>query len=113
MPGPAGPSDPLTGSSPGRRPARQPAVPLRRAAEEYLATRRALGFVLSTQGRLLLDFVDHCERHAIVTVTTDAAVAWAIGTTRSQDRLWWARRLMVVRIFARYLGSLRGEPFLW
>jgi hypothetical protein len=35
---------------------------LRRAAEEYLATRRALGFVLSTQGRLLLDFVAHCER---------------------------------------------------
>jgi integrase/recombinase XerD len=79
---------------------------LRQAAEEYLATRRALGFVLSTQGRLLLDFVDHCERHAIVTVTTDAAVAWAIGTTRSQDRLWWARRLMVVRIFARYLQAL-------
>ena len=81
-------------------------VGLRQAAEEYLATRRALGFVLSTQGRLLLDFVDHCERHAIVTVTTDAAVAWAIGTTRSQDRLWWARRLMVVRIFARSLRAL-------
>ena len=30
---------------------------LRQAAEEYLATRRALGFMLSTQGRLLLDFV--------------------------------------------------------
>ena len=79
---------------------------LRRAAEEYLATRRALGFMLSTQGRLLLDFVDHCERHAIATVTTDVAVAWAIGTTRSRDPLWWARRLMVVRIFARHLRAL-------
>jgi hypothetical protein len=79
---------------------------LRQAAQEYLATRRALGFVLSTQGRLLLDFVDHCERHAIATVTTDAAVSWAIGTARSQDSLWWARRLMVVRIFARYLRAL-------
>ena len=79
---------------------------MRRAAEEYLATRRALGFVLSTQGRLLLDFVAHCERHAIATVTTDVAVAWAIGTTRSRDPLWWARRLMVVRIFARYLRAL-------
>jgi integrase/recombinase XerD len=79
---------------------------LRQAAEEYLATRRALGFVLSTQGRLLMDFVAHCERHAIVTVTTDAAVSWAIDTTRSQDPLWWARRLMVVRIFARYLQAL-------
>jgi hypothetical protein len=30
---------------------------LRRAAEEYVATRRALEFVLSTQGRFLMDFV--------------------------------------------------------
>jgi hypothetical protein len=47
-----------------------------------------------------MDFVAHCERHAIATVTTDAAVAWAIDTTRSRDQVWWARRLMVVRIFA-------------
>jgi integrase/recombinase XerD len=79
---------------------------LRRAAEEYLATRRALGFVLSTQGRLLMDFVGYCDRHTVSTVTTDVAVAWAIGTTRSRDPLWWARRLMVVRIFARYLRAL-------
>ena len=79
---------------------------LRRAAEEYLATRRALGFVLSTQGRLLMDFVNHCERHAIATVTTDVAVSWALGTARSQDPVWWARRLMVVRIFARHLRAL-------
>jgi hypothetical protein len=43
---------------------------LRRAAEQYLATRRALGFALSTQGRLLMDFVDYCERHDAATVTT-------------------------------------------
>ena len=40
------------------------------------------------------------------TVTTDVALTWAIGTTRSRDPLWWARRLMVVRIFARYLQAL-------
>jgi hypothetical protein len=43
---------------------------LRRATEQYLATRRALGFALSTQGRLLMDFVDYCERHGVATVTT-------------------------------------------
>jgi integrase/recombinase XerD len=79
---------------------------LRRAAEQYLATRRALGFALSTQGRLLMDFVGYCERHGVVTVTTQAALAWATATTRSRDPLWWARRLMVVRIFARYLQAL-------
>ena len=78
----------------------------RPAAEEYLATRRALGFTLSTQGRLLLDFVAYCEQHAVATVTTDVALAWATGTARSRDRLWWARRLMVVRIFARHLQAL-------
>jgi integrase len=79
---------------------------LRQAAEEYLATRRALGFTLSTQGRLLMDFVAYCDRHAVATVTTDVALAWATGTTRSRDPLWWARRLMVVRIFARHLRAL-------
>ena len=79
---------------------------LRRSAEEYLATRRVLGFDLSTQGRLLLDFVAYCEQRHVATVTTDVAVAWAIATARSQDRLWWARRLMVVRIFARHLQAL-------
>jgi integrase/recombinase XerD len=79
---------------------------LRQAAEEYLTTRRSLGFTLSTQGRLLMDFVAYCEQHAVATVTTDVALAWATGTARSRDRLWWARRLMVVRIFARHLQAL-------
>jgi hypothetical protein len=83
----------ITATSPGG------AGGLRRAAEQYLTTRRALGFALSTQGRLLMDFVDCCERHGVATVTTQAALAWATATTRSRDRLWWARRLMVVRIF--------------
>ena len=59
---------------------------LRRAATEYLATRRALGFVLSTQGRLLMDFVNHCERHAIATVTTDVAVSWAPAPPAAETR---------------------------
>jgi integrase/recombinase XerD len=83
-----------------------PAGGLRQAAEQYLAMRRALGFKLCTQGRLLLSFVAYCEQHGIDRVTTDAAVAWATATPRSRDSLWWARRLMVVRIFARHLQAL-------
>jgi integrase/recombinase XerD len=79
---------------------------LRRCAEDYLAMRRTLGFDLSGQGWLLLDFVGYCEQRDIVTVTTDVAVAWAMSTRRSQDRLWWARRLIVVRVFARHLQAL-------
>jgi integrase/recombinase XerD len=79
---------------------------LRRCAEEYLAMRRVLGFDLSGQARLLRDFVGYCEQRGIVTVTTDVALAWATDTRRSQDRLWWARRLMVIRTFARHLQAL-------
>ena len=79
---------------------------LRRTAEDYLGMRRALGFKLSVQGRLLLSFVDFCERQGATAVTTEVAVAWATNTPRSTDPLWWARRLMVVRIFARHLHAL-------
>lgn len=48
----------------------------------------------------------YCERRGILGLTTDAAVAWATATPRSRDALWWARRLMVVRIFARHLQAL-------
>jgi len=76
---------------------------LRASAEDYLAMRRALGFKLSTQGQLLMSFVGYCEEHAAATLTIDIAVAWARSTPRSADPLWWARRLMVVRVFARHL----------
>ena len=80
---------------------------LRTAAEDYLAMRRALGFKLSSQGRLLLSFVDYCEVRNAEHVTTDLAVAWATHPVRGgTDQVWWSRRLMVVRIFARHLRTL-------
>ena len=38
---------------------------VRTAAEDYLATRRALGFKLGLQGRLLLQFVGRLVRSVI------------------------------------------------
>lgn len=80
---------------------------LRSAAEDYLAMRRALGFKLSTQGRQLLSFVDYCEARHAEHVTTELAVAWATHPVRGgTDQVYWARRLMTVRIFARHLKTL-------
>jgi len=79
---------------------------LRKAAQEYLTTRRALGFALTTQAKLLLGFIDYCEARGATRVTTDLAVAWAIETKHSTDPLWWARRLQVVRVFARHAQAL-------
>jgi integrase/recombinase XerD len=80
---------------------------LRHAAEEYLVMRRALGFKLTSWGRHLMGFVDYCEARHAEHVTTELALAWATGTSRaSSDEVYWSRRLMVVRIFARHLQTL-------
>jgi integrase/recombinase XerD len=78
---------------------------LRARAGEYLAMRRALGFKLESQGPRLMSFVRFCEGRGATTVTTDLAVEWATSTASSSEA-YQARRLDVVRIFARHLQPL-------
>jgi integrase/recombinase XerD len=81
--------------------------PLRDAAENYLVMRRALGFKLTTWGRQLMSFINYCEAHHADHITTEFTLAWAMQTSRaSGDEVYWSRRLMVVRIFARHLKAL-------
>ena len=75
---------------------------LRERAEEYLAMRRALGFKLESHGPRLMSFVRFCEDRDAIAVTTDLAVEWATSTA-SDHEAYQARRLDVVRIFARHL----------
>ena len=78
---------------------------LRRAAKEYLALRRALGFKLRGHDRLLTDFLDHLERSGTTTITLAAAVAWA--TARADvSPVRWSQRLCVVRGFARHVRCI-------
>jgi integrase/recombinase XerD len=80
---------------------------LREAAEDYLVMRRTLGFKLTTWGRRLMSFIDYCEAHHADHITTELALTWATQTPRgSSDEVYWSRRLMVVRIFARHLKTL-------
>lgn len=80
---------------------------LRTAAQDYLAMRRTLGFKLVSQGRLLLQFVDYCDQHQLDHVDADAALYWATHPPQGgHDRVYHARRLMVVRIFARHLAVI-------
>jgi integrase len=68
---------------------------------------RRQGFKLTTQGRQLMNFIDYCDTHQAQHVTTDLALAWAMRTPHgSNDEVYWSRRLMVVRIFARHLQTL-------
>ena len=67
--------------------------------------RRALGFKLESHGSRLMSFVRFCENCGSTSVTTDLAVEWATSTA-SDHEAYQARRLDVVRIFARHLQPL-------
>ncbi len=74
---------------------------LRSAVHAYLTMRRDLGFQLRTVGKLLLQFVGFMEQHRVSVITTQLALAWA-QQPRTVQPAEWARRLSIVRIFARY-----------
>lgn len=76
---------------------------LAQAAGDYLAVRRALGYKLEADGRLLEMFVADLDAQGIDVVTVAVAVAWATSTTRQDNG---ARRLTPIRGFARYLQAL-------
>lgn len=72
------------------------------AAEHYLAMRRNLGFALHIEGQELLRFARYAEKmghHGPLTV--EIALQWA--QTSPGSRIYQARRLDLVRRFARYL----------
>ena len=65
---------------------------LRKALEEYLAIRRALGFKLRLTGRLLHRFVEFAAKKKASFVTTKLALEWAIQPKHAQPAQW-ANRL--------------------
>jgi integrase/recombinase XerD len=71
---------------------------------DYLGVRRALGFKLEQSGKLLAQFVAYCDDHAITTITTAAAVAWATLPTEVSPG-WLGERLSVVRSFAVWMQA--------
>jgi site-specific recombinase XerD len=79
-------------------------ITIRQRVEDYLAMRRALGFALVQDGRLLLDFADRLDQDGQDTVTVPAALAWAATSQASANQQ--ARRLGSVRVFARHLHAL-------
>jgi len=72
---------------------------------EYLALRRALGFQLKREGALLPAFLAFLDAAGSPAITTELALAWATQPATASPR-WWAQRLDMVRIFARYVHTL-------
>ncbi|MCR4427413.1 MAG: tyrosine-type recombinase/integrase [Firmicutes bacterium] len=72
------------------------------AVNEYLATRRALGYQLLVEGEELRRFAEYADRighHG--PITTELAVNWA-KLPKDAHPLYWARRLDMVRRLATY-----------
>jgi integrase/recombinase XerD len=74
-------------------------------AQNYLAIRRALGFKLVGEARLLAEFVAFAEKAGQRTITTQFALEWARRPASGSPN-YLSRRLRAVRTFARYLHAL-------
>jgi integrase len=73
----------------------------RAAVQEYVALRRSLGFRLHDAEKALLAFATFLTQQGATTLTTALALTWAQQPTAVQPTEW-ARRLSVVRGFARH-----------
>jgi len=73
--------------------------------DDYLRLRRALGFKLKEEERLLGQLVGYLEDAGATTVTSDLAIGWArlpVGVHPNH----WSKRLRVARGFAAYVQTL-------
>lgn len=73
--------------------------PLRQSLIDYLGVRRALGYKLQRDEKLLTQFLTYIENLGQQHLSTEAAVAWATLPCDAHHR-WWANRLSIVRGFA-------------
>ena len=79
---------------------------LKTRLEAYLQLRRALGFAMRVQERLLRDFVGFVEQRRVQgPVTAQLALDWVWSTTRGLSSSAQATRLSVVRGFLTHLRA--------
>jgi integrase len=81
---------------------------MRSRVEAYLKRRRALGYQLRVDGRMLENFARYADRSGHRgPLTHQLALRWA-ALPRTASRLYWARRLELLRLFARHQAAF--EP---
>jgi integrase/recombinase XerD len=78
---------------------------LARAAGDYLELRRALGYKLRQEGRLVASLAGYLRARGLDRVTVTAALAWATRPEAASPA-WHAKRLAAVRGFAAYLATI-------
>lgn len=78
---------------------------LRAALADYLQLRRGLGYRLRRDEKLLVQFLDHLDKHGRTSFTVDDALTWA-KLPEPASPGWLGMRLSMVRSFAAYLHTL-------
>lgn len=82
---------------------------MEKRANEYLDMRRSLGFAIKIEGEELLRFARYADKLVSMEhLTTELAVNWA-KSTRNLNSIYPARRLDLVRRFAKYLFQFDPE----
>ncbi|CAH2605729.1 putative integrase/recombinase y4rB (plasmid) [Rhodovastum atsumiense] len=80
-----------------------PALSMLSLAQAYLDERRRFGFVLATSGAHLLNFARFADRTGHRgPLTVQLMMDWAQGEAKRANPANWARRLGILRPFARY-----------
>jgi len=77
---------------------------VRTSVDRYVELRRNLGFRMEPHECLLRSFASYLEQHKAAHITTVLAMSWAQLPTKAQPA-HRARRLGIVRLFARYLSA--------
>lgn len=80
----------------------------REEVDRYLQERRRHGYQLQGQDRILLSFVSFAQAQGAVHLTLELARNWAQQSASTRP-LTWARRIEVLRGFARYLVKIDPE----
>jgi integrase len=102
---------------------------LRQALPAYLALRRAMGFSLERDEKLIIQYLSYLEARGAERVTVESTVAWAVLPAGASPT-WLRMRIGAVRGFAAYLvpaglpaeiiptgmlggGTKRAVPYLY
>lgn len=78
---------------------------LQAALADYLALRRALGYKLVEDGRVLEKFVAFVEQAGSAHITTELALHWATQSSKASP-VHQAHQLSRVRLFAEYFSGI-------
>ncbi len=78
---------------------------IRDCLDQYVATRRALGFSFYEPALSLGHFVDFLQAEQAKWITADLALRWSMQPSNVQ-RATWSRRLGQVRGFARWMAAI-------